>query len=96
MPFPNTILHVGKSIVQTVAIPGGGPLPPGQLTAVSTGVAVTPVVDPVTNSVTLHGVSVGACVINYTAAGYAPAADNVTVLAAPPLPVLGIVDGPEV
>jgi hypothetical protein len=88
-----TTLHIGKKRVQVLTTSDGSTIPPGTVVMGGGGPAVSMVVDPVTNNVTLTGVSAGTVSIAYQAPGYLQVGQQITVV---PLPNLIVTDGPEV
>ena len=89
----NVLLHIGKKRVQTLTASDGSVIPPGTVTATAQFGNVSVSVDPVTNAVTVTGIStVEFCNVNYSAPGYLGASQTFQVA---PLPNLIVTDGPE-
>jgi hypothetical protein len=89
-----TTLHIGKHRVQTLTASDASAIPAGAVSVTASNPSVTLSVDPVTNNVTVTGVSQTAQVtVTYSAAGYQNAIQLFTVS---PLPNLIVTDGPEV
>lgn len=83
-------------MVETITSSDGNPIAAGEVSAIAVNPAIVSItVDPITNKVTLGGITAGTSNVNYSAPGYNPVALLVTVLANP-LPSLIVTDGPEI